>query len=158
MALYNREMTHSAASFSDRRSALRHVVPRRVNRAHVVQSLCCTSPSASYNRVLRREAAMSSICWQTETVDRQAQLCSALHAYYSVWNEGCLDSLDEVATQAVVYCDAMVGEEDLFGRATLKRHVAGLQASHPLLRFEVVSGSKISPRSARVIWVTCLHA
>jgi hypothetical protein len=65
---------------------------------------------------------------------------ASIRSYYQdVWNEGCVELLDELAAPGVVYSDTMGFVEDAFGISGLQDVVQEFQASHPLLKVSVVS-------------------
>jgi hypothetical protein len=67
---------------------------------------------------------------------------ASIRSYYEdVWNEGCVELLDELAAPGVVYSDTMGLVEDAFGISGLQDVVQEFQASHPLLKVSVVSSS-----------------
>jgi hypothetical protein len=71
---------------------------------------------------------------------KRACLEAAATQYYSeVWNGCSVELLDELASDAVCYNDALGLESDAFSRASLKAVVREFQASHPLLHYDVVS-------------------
>jgi hypothetical protein len=70
---------------------------------------------------------------------RDALEHSARLYYDEVWGAGSVDLLDELTTAGVCFNDALGMEADAFSRASLKAIISEFQASHPLLKYEVVS-------------------
>lgn len=71
---------------------------------------------------------------------KRAALEQASRQYFTeVWNSGCVDLLDELAADGVCFNDALGMEEDAFSRSSLKALVREFQATHPLLRYDLVS-------------------
>lgn len=72
---------------------------------------------------------------------RREQLQRVVEKYYNdVWNKGN-DCLDEIAAPGVVYADVLAEEEDCFGRSALRAVIRDFQSVHPLLLYQLVSGS-----------------
>jgi len=72
---------------------------------------------------------------------KRAAMEHAARLYYGeVWAGGSLDLLDELAAAGVCFNDALGMEADAFSRASLKSIIQEFQASHPLLKFDLVSG------------------
>lgn len=121
--------------------------PARVSRASGTQPLVvaqvATGPAKydrrAYDAAWRQQELYSSIRWQG--VRKDGRMDAALRQYYDAWSDvSALDSLDEVASKGVVYSDSLDdGQGDYLGLSSLRKYLAGMQASHPLLRFEVVS-------------------
>lgn len=60
---------------------------------------------------------------------------ASIRSYYeNVWNDGCVELLDELAAPGVVYSDTMGLVEDAFGISGLQDVIQEFQASHPLLK------------------------
>jgi hypothetical protein len=78
---------------------------------------------------------------------RSALEHSARLFYEEVWNAGSIDLLDEIADAGVCFNDALGMEADAFSRASLKAVVQDFQASHPLLKYDLVSHT--APRICR---------
>jgi hypothetical protein len=71
---------------------------------------------------------------------KRAALEHSARLYYDeVWGHGCTDLLDELADSGVCFNDALGMEADAFSRASLKSIIQDFQASHPLLKYELVS-------------------
>jgi hypothetical protein len=70
---------------------------------------------------------------------KRAALEAAARLYYDeVWGHGCTDLLDELADNGVCFNDALGMEADAFSRASLKSIIQDFQASHPLLKYDLV--------------------
>lgn len=77
---------------------------------------------------------------------------NAARLYYGeVWAGGSLDLLDELAAAGVCFNDALGMEADAFSRASLKSIIQEFQASHPLLKFDLVSGMCYAGLMSRVL-------
>eukprot|EP00882_Tetradesmus_deserticola_P004427 GHRQ01004671.1.p1 GENE.GHRQ01004671.1~~GHRQ01004671.1.p1 ORF type:complete len:219 (+),score=32.68 GHRQ01004671.1:154-810(+) len=63
---------------------------------------------------------------------------ASVRSYYEdVWNDGCVEALDDLAAPGVVYSDTLGYVEDSFGISGLQEVVQQFQASHPLLKVRV---------------------
>lgn len=70
---------------------------------------------------------------------KRAALEAVARLYYDeVWGHGCTDLLDELADTGVCFNDALGMEADAFSRASLKSIIQDFQASHPLLKYDLV--------------------
>jgi hypothetical protein len=71
---------------------------------------------------------------------KRAALEHSARLYYDeVWGHGCTDLLDELADSGVCFNDALGMDADAFSRASLKSIIQDFQASHPLLKYDLVS-------------------
>jgi hypothetical protein len=82
---------------------------------------------------------------------RSALEHSARLYYEEVWNAGSIDLLDEIADAGVCFNDALGMEADAFSRASLKAVVQDFQASHPLLKYELVSHTPSEPAATAAL-------
>jgi hypothetical protein len=96
----------------------------------------------NYFKHLQRTAALAEHVWQTERLNSNRVVeQDAVRSWYEALSSGAgaLDSLDDIVAHSCTMYSS-VDELDTYRLPAVKRELQRLQATHPLLRFEVVSG------------------
>lgn len=98
----------------------------------------------SYESYLRRAAVLAAPAWQTEALNSsQVVEQDAVRSWYDALSAGpgALDSLDDIVTPTCTMYSS-IDELDTYRLPAVKRELSRLQATHPLLRYEVVRGGR----------------